>query len=238
MGLFDAYRAGAWARIKGSRGQGQGQVSLILFHLTLTLARLMIRNMYEYLKGKLVASFPGKATVEVNGLGYALLMPLNNYPKLPQVGKEILLYLALIVREDAHTLFAFLTRSERELFNRLTQVSGIGPKTALALVGHMEASDLQIAISQGNLSVLCKVPGIGKKTAERLIVDLRDSFKKTPQLESQPSEGISSDALNALIHLGYHPLQAQKAIHAAIQKTSIELDLPQLITEALRAFNG
>lgn len=194
--------------------------------------------MFEYLQGILVESSPEKVIIDLHGLGYSLFIPLNSYPKLPQIGKEIRLFTSFIVREDAHTLYGFLTKSERELFQRLHQVSGIGPKTALALVGHLEAADLQLAISQGNIALLCKVPGIGKKTAERLIVDLRDTLKKEPQIERQGFDGVSSDALNALTHLGYHPLQAQKAIQTVLQNQKTPLDLPTLITQALRVFNG
>lgn len=195
--------------------------------------------MYEYLKGTLIESFPGKAVVDHNGLGYSLLIPLNNYAKLPPINHPILFYLALIVREEAHTLFGFLTKNERDLFNRLINVSGVGPKTALALVGHMEVTDLQLAISQANLALLCKIPGIGKKTAERLVVELRDHLKKMPHLELRESNSISSDALNALVHLGYHPLQAQKAIQTALKNSKDEeMALPLLITAALKVFNG
>ena len=190
--------------------------------------------MYDYLKGRLVESALNKAIVDINGLGYSILIPVNNYAKLPSSGEEVLLYLSLIIREDSHTLFGFLTRSERELFNRLINVSGIGPKAALALVGHMEIADLQMAISQANLTLLCKVPGIGKKTAERLIVDLRDTLQKDPHLSLKESGGYSQDALSALIHLGYNPLLAQKAIHTAVQNCDKEFTLSQLITEALK----
>ena len=189
--------------------------------------------MYEYLKGKLVESAPGRITLDIGGVGYSILIPLNNYSKLPQTGSEIFFYILQVIREDAHTLFGFLTRGERELFKKLNDVSGIGPKTALALIGHMEASDLQIAISQGNLSLLCKVPGIGKKTAERLIVDLRDAIKKTSLADIKGASPLTSDALNALVNLGYNPLHAQKAIHE-VMKNVQNVDLPKLITEALR----
>ena len=150
-------------------------------------------------------------------MGYSILIPLNNYSKLPQTGSEIFFYILPVIREDAHTLFGFLTCGERELFKKLNDVSGIGPKTALALIGHMEASDLQIAISQGNLTLLCKVPGIGKKTAERLIVDLRDAIKKTSLADIKGASPLTSDALNALVNLGYNPLHAQKAIQEVMK---------------------
>lgn len=195
--------------------------------------------MYEYIRGKLIEATPLKTVVEVSGIGYSLLIPVNHYSNLPPFGKDVTFYLSLIVREDAHLLYGFLSRAERDLFERLITVSGIGPKTALALIGHLEAADLQLAVSQGNLTLLCKVPGIGKKTAERLIVDMRDKFKKEPltDLSSKHLKGsssIPSDALNALIHLGYNPLYAQKAIKTALDASEEELALPKLITAALR----
>lgn len=190
--------------------------------------------MFEYIKGKLVESHPGRAIVDVGGLGYSLLVPLNNYPNFPQIGTSILLYSALVIREDAHTLFGFLTRHERDLFYRLIDVSGIGPKTALALIGHLDPVDLHMAISQGNVALLCKAPGIGKKTAERLIVDLRDTLKKEPHLERGSNGGVSADAVSALVNLGYHPLQAQKAISKVMQEAKQEWELPHLITAALK----
>ncbi len=188
--------------------------------------------MYEYIKGTLTETSPIKATVETAGLAYSIHIPLNNYSKFPQLGKEILLYLFLVVREDAHTLYGFLSRTQRDLFKKLIDISGIGPKTALALIGHLDAADLQLAVSQSNISLICKVPGIGKKTAERLVVDLRDQFAKEPLMEESKQE--SSDALNALVNLGYNPFQAQKAIKKAQEEASEELPLPKLITAALR----
>ena len=119
--------------------------------------------MYEYMKGKLVEASPSKATIDIGGIGYCLLIPLSNYSHLPPLGSEILFYVSLIIREDAHTLYGFLSRTERTLFEKLTSISGIGPKTALTLIGHLEPHDLQLAISQANVALLCKVPGIGKK---------------------------------------------------------------------------
>lgn len=190
--------------------------------------------MYEYLKGKLAEMTPGKITLEVNGIGFGLLIPLNSYSKLPQLGNEVIIYTALIIREDAHTLFGFLFKNERDLFYKLNEVSGIGPKTALALVGHVEAADLQLAISQANISLLCKIPGIGKKTAERLVVDLRDVFKKQPLLEQKSVIPVASDAIGALTNLGYHPLQAQKAVQNVMKNAKDDIDLGTLITQALK----
>jgi Holliday junction DNA helicase RuvA len=120
-------------------------------------------------------------------------------------------------------------------------VSGIGPKTALALIGHMESHELQLAILKGNVAVICKVPGIGKKTAERLIIDMRDKVKDAEKLQTTASSSkkdspssLASDAIGALLHLGYNQLQAQKAIQEALSRSKNEPKLAELITLALR----
>lgn len=189
--------------------------------------------MFEYIKGKLTESSPMKAIVDISGLGYRILIPLSNYAKLPQLGQEVLLYLSPIIREDAHTLYGFLTRHERDLFEKFTNISGIGPKTALALIGHMDISQLQFAISQSNISALCKIPGIGKKTAERLIIEMRDKIKGQ-DIPHEGPQGTAFDAISALINLGYQPAHAQKAIKSALGSVKDEPDLPSLITLALR----
>jgi Holliday junction DNA helicase RuvA len=195
--------------------------------------------MIEYIKGTLADSSPSHLIIETNGLGYKLSIPLNNFSKLPQLGKEIHIFVSTVIREDAHKSYGFLTRIERDYFEKLIEVSGIGPKTALALIGHMELYDLQMAISQSNVGLLSKIPGIGKKTAERLIVELKD--KVSPIVESLPMNSINkkdlfSDALNALINLGYHPMQAQKAVKQVLANSEKEPELATLITAALRNF--
>ncbi len=196
--------------------------------------------MIEYIKGTLTVSTPLKTVVEVGGIGYCIFIPLSNYSKLPSIGEPVCLFISTIIREDSHKQYGFLTPAERDLFETLIEVSGIGPKTALALLGHLEASDLQIAISQSDLTSICKVPGIGKKTAERLIVEMRDRFQKSaaslPSLSSLSKSGSSvvNDALSALVNLGYQPLHAQKAVKLAIEENKQEEDLGRLITLALR----
>ncbi len=197
--------------------------------------------MYEYIKGSLIESTPLRAIVEAHGIGYCLLIPFNNYSKLPAIGCSVVLFTSFVVREDSQKLFGFLTSHERDLFESLVDVSGIGPKTALCLVGHMEINDLQVAISQGDTQLICKIPGIGKKTAERLIVEMRDKVKKGIGASaalphgSIGEQGVVADAISALINLGYNSAQAQKAIKAALTKTTEEPELGKLITSALRS---
>lgn len=196
--------------------------------------------MMEYIKGILTSSSPLKTIVETGGIGYKIYIPLSNYSKLPKQGEPLCLFISTVIREDSHKNYGFLTAEERDLFETLIEVSGIGPKTALSLLGHLEACDLQIAISQSDITSICRVPGIGKKTAERLIVEMRDRIKKNPITQSPaPSSNkndrtTSGDALSALINLGYQPLQAQKAINSIIEGKDEEVDLSTLITAALK----
>lgn len=195
--------------------------------------------MIEYIKGTLTDSSPSHAVLETQGIGYKLAIPLNNYGKLPQQGKEAILFVSTVIREDAHKSYGFVTRTERNFFEKLIEVSGIGPKTALALIGHMELSDLQLAIAQSNVTLLSKVPGIGKKTAERLVVELKDKTQKISEVSIAAPKGkkdVFSDALSALVNLGYHPLQAQKAVKQVLSESEKEHDLASVITLALRNF--
>lgn len=191
--------------------------------------------MFDYLKAILVESKPLKVTVEVNGIGYRIWVPIHI--RLPQEGSVITLYVSPIIREDSHQLFGFLTRLERDFFELLITISGIGPKIALCLMGHLDLSDLHAAILQGNVEILSKTPGIGKKTAERLIIELRDKVKTlNPPLSSTKNNNqqMQNDALSALIHLGYPSNQAQKAIKTVLDQLEKEPDLGQLITSALK----
>lgn len=198
--------------------------------------------MFEYIKGTLTETSPLKVTLETHGIGYSLLIPLSTYSKLPQLGKEAVLYVSQVIREDSNKLYGFIHRDDRDLFEKLTNVSGIGPKTALALLGHLDISDLQLAITSTNTTLLCKVPGIGKKTAERLIIEMKDkvlqmssSKQKTQIADQEPKNHLFSDALQALINLGYHPLQSQKAVKTVLEAHKNEIDLGALITSALRS---
>lgn len=198
--------------------------------------------MFEYIKGSLVSINPHKAVVDVGGVGYLLQIPLSAFSAMPPIGKEITFYISSVIREDSHKNFGFLSIAERDLFEKISAVSGIGPKTALALIGHLDSQSLESAITTANSTLLSKIPGIGKKTAERLIVELRDKvlkgLKKSP-LPSTPQKGLSdedqriNDALSALMNLGYNSLQAQQAIKKALADFKEAPELSTLIREAL-----
>lgn len=197
--------------------------------------------MFAFIKGELVSSSLVTVIVETNGIGYKIWIPTSTFSRLPQLGSAVFLHVSYVVRELSHTLYGFLHASERDLFEVLLNVTGIGPKLALSLIGHLSLQELSQAISSHNLAAICKVPGVGKKTAERLIIELRD---KLPTASLGPTEhAISvpdtksqkiSDAMNALINLGYNQMTAQKAIQKTLQEIPGELDLGLLITCSLK----
>lgn len=196
--------------------------------------------MFEYFRGKLTLATPTKAVIDIGGIGYAIHISLKTYQKLPQIGTELFIYVAPVIREDEHILFGFLTIEEKNLFHHLTSVSGVGPKTAVTILGNVDVLDFQLAVMQGNAALLSKIPGIGKKTAERLVMELKDKFQGVSQttLNSNISlshGSIASDAVSALINLGYHPLDAQKRVKKTQEAQSKELSLSELITSALRS---
>jgi len=199
--------------------------------------------MFAYIKGKLTAATPLCVIVETAGVGYRIYIPASLLASLPPTGSEIMLHTSYIVREQSQTLYGFLSDNERDFFETLLGVSGIGPKLALSLIGHMAVHDLYKAISDGNLAAISKVPGIGKKMSERLVMEMRD---KLPGLANAcPSDfavqGISdprsqkiSDAMSALINLGYNQSTAQKAIKNTLKDQPESIDLAELITLALK----
>jgi Holliday junction DNA helicase RuvA len=194
--------------------------------------------MFEYFRGKLIQATPTKAVLDVGGVGYAIQISLKTYQKLPSVGAEVFLYVAPIIRENEHTLCGFFTIEEKNLFHQLTGVSGVGPKTAVSILGHVDVADFQLAVIQGNALLLSKIPGIGKKTAERLVMELKDEFYETSSSNSNismPKGTAASDAVSALINLGYHPLEAQKKVKKTQEAHSKELSLSELIAHALRS---
>ncbi len=197
--------------------------------------------MYESITGTLKEKDPLKAVVEAYGVGYRLNISLSTYTRLPYPEAKVHLYLSQVIREDAHTLYAFDVKEDRNLFEMLLTVSGIGPKTALAIVGHMEPGAFQRAIHTSDVRLLSKLPGIGKKTAERLVLDMRDKFKGPSKKDallslnlSPPEPHLETDAIQALIHLGYHPLDAQKAVASVRSEEKEEQDLGRFITLALK----
>ena len=198
--------------------------------------------MFAYIKGILTSIHPTYVVVEVNGIGYAIFIPCRLLGELPSLGQNIQLYTTFVVRELSHTLYGFLNEQERNAFEILMNVTGIGPKLALSLIGHLTFYELQTAVTRQDFPTLCRVPGVGKKTAERLVVELKDKLPtllplQISNLAIPVSDSISQhvqDAILALINLGYHQNTAQKAIKQSLKELPEMVDLPLLITTALK----
>lgn len=198
--------------------------------------------MYAYIKGTLTESSPQHTIIETAGVGFYIHTPISLLSKLPHLGETLLLHTSFITREDSQTLYGFIDRQEKELFEKLIAISGVGPKMALALIGHMPLSDLCLAVQNHEVAKLCKIPGVGKKTAERLIIELRDKLLKiapsdtAPTLPSQPNvPSTVSDATSALVNLGYPAAQVEKALTKIMEGHDEPPELSSLITKALRA---
>ena len=192
--------------------------------------------MYAYIQGILIEATPHYAILEASGVGYYVAIPVHTFSRLPQLGEKAKLFTSFVVRENSQALFGFLTQAEKQLFETLLDVSGIGPKLALSIAGHLPPEALLGAIQRNDIPLLTKVPGIGKKTAERIILDLRDKtknlFAPSPIAYQIPSQ-LASDALSALINLGYSETLAQKAVAKTLNEGE-ELPLGDFITRALK----
>lgn len=193
------------------------------------------------LRGKLLQKTPPTLLLEVAGVGYEIEAPMSTFYQLPEIGQEIQIYTHLVVREDAHLLFGFASERERHLFRTLIKVNGVGAKMALTILSGIEAVDFAACIRDGNTSRLTRLPGVGKKTADRLIIEMRDRLKDfnlsaagTP-VQNQTAERINNhtdDAINALIALGYKPQEASRYVHAVANN---DMSSEDIIREALKA---
>jgi holliday junction DNA helicase RuvA len=169
-------------------------------------------------RGRIASKAPPQLTVDVGGLGYELEAPMSTFFHLPPVGAEVSLLTHLVVREDAHVLYGFATEEERRLFRSLIRVSGVGPKIALALLSGMSVAAFTGCVQSGDVAALTRVPGVGRKTAERLIVEMRDRLAPVPPMAafaSAPAEASpESEAYGALVALGYRPAEATRLLKA------------------------
>ncbi|MBB3242376.1 Holliday junction DNA helicase RuvA [Pseudomonas sp. Tn43] len=184
------------------------------------------------LRGTLAEKQPPHLILDVNGLGYELEVPMTTLYRLPSVGEPLTLHTHLVVREDAQLLYGFFGKRERDFFRELIRLNGVGPKLALALMSSLEVDELVRCVQSQDTSALTKVPGVGKKTAERLLVELKDRFKAwetVPAMfalvpnqpggpDAPPVASAENDAVSALISLGYKPQEASKAISAIKEK--------------------
>ena len=186
--------------------------------------------MYAYLKGTLKEIHPDHAVIDVGGIGFFLFVPISLYTKMPAIEKEILLHTSFVVREDSSRLFGFETRADKSLFEKLIANSGLGPKTALAIIGQNDQIPLEEVIGRKDAAALTKIPGIGKKTAERILIEL--DGKLLPPSKRATFSSDSSDAVSALISLGFKEKEAIKQVEGATKKDPTAT-IEKLITMAL-----
>ncbi|MGM0526421.1 MAG: Holliday junction branch migration protein RuvA [Pseudomonadota bacterium] len=204
--------------------------------------------MIGQISGKLIGKQPPEVLVDVNGVGYELQLPMTCFYALPPLGAPVTLVTHFVVREDAQLLYGFNNQAERSLFRLLIKTQGVGPKLALAILSGMNADEFVWAVNQNDVSRLVKLPGVGKKTAERLVIEMRDRLKdwqgsSTPATDAANIDAVTSDstfvhpadaradALSALLSLGYKQNQADRALTAVYQT---ELSSEELIKASLK----
>lgn len=198
--------------------------------------------MITFLHGKLVEALPTQVTVAVHDVGYEVLIPLSSFDKLPPPGNEVHLLTQLVVREDAHTLYGFATAAERDLFRLLVNsVSGIGPKTALNILSGMHPVAFRGAVAGGDIKALSQISGVGKKTAERIVVELRDKIGAAGAWEAtsaaralSAADQKTNDAVLALMALGFKQIEAHDAVRAGQAVLGAEATVEQLVRAALK----
>jgi len=194
--------------------------------------------MIAHLRGRLLCKHPNQAIVEAGGVGYDVTISVPTFTDLPAAGAEIALHVHTHVREDAIALFGFLQAEEKQLFERLIQVGGIGPKLAITILSGMPAVEMVSAIRSGNVARLTRIPGIGKKTAERMVLELRDKlaeFGAEPALP--PASPMEEDVLSALVNLGYQRASAEKALTVAAKAAGSASSFDTLFRESLNALS-
>ena len=199
--------------------------------------------MIHFLRGKLVAALPTQIIIDVGGVGYEVLIPLSSFDRLPPPGGDLTILTHLSIREDAHVLYGFMTAAERDMFRLLIHaVSGIGPKTALNILSGINISALRSAVATGDVKSLSQISGVGKKTAERIVVELRDKVGKSAALEAgpgarpaaSPEDQKSNDATAALGALGFKQPDAHEAVRAAQAVLGPQASVEQLVRAALK----
>ena len=191
--------------------------------------------MIAHLRGKLLAKRPNQAIVETGGVGYDVTISIPTYSDLPGVGGEVALHIHTHVREDTIALYGFLRPAEKTLFEKLITVSGIGPKLAITILSGMAADEMVNAIRGNDIARLTRIPGIGKKTAERMVLELRDKLtvEKAGEIPATPSMSpVEEDVLSALMNLGYQRAAAEKSL-AAVSKSGKTGPFDAMFREAL-----
>ncbi|WP_154139942.1 Holliday junction branch migration protein RuvA [Photobacterium damselae] len=201
------------------------------------------------LRGTVLEKQPPEVLLEVGGIGYEVQMPMSCFYELPEVGQEAIIFTHFVVREDAQLLYGFNKKSERELFREVIKANGVGPKLGLAILSAMTASQFVLSVEQEDITTLVKIPGVGKKTAERLLVEMKDRLKGwgegdlfTPAQDTAASNApiqnpssqarAEDEAVSALVALGYKPQQASKVVSQVAQP---KMSSETIIREALRS---
>jgi len=198
-----------------------------------------------FLEGRLTNSLPTQAVIDVNGVGYEVFIPLSSYDKLPSPGQPVRILTHLHVREDAQILYGFMTAAERDLFRLLVNhVSGIGPKLALAVLSGMSVNHFKAAVVNADVAALSKISGLGKKTAERIVLELKDKVGVTAAWEAAsaahaptPEQAQANEAILALIALGYKQVEAHRIVHD-LQEKERDKSAEELVKLALKQMAG
>jgi Holliday junction DNA helicase RuvA len=196
--------------------------------------------MIAFLKGRLVHKEPTFVVMDVNGVGYHVIISLQTYSEIKDQ-ESLQLFTHLNVREDAHILYGFSQESEKKLFQLLISVNGVGPSTAIVMLSYMNSNELKTAIVQENTTALQSIKGIGGKTAQRVIIDLRDKLKKETWEENQPAisggshNTLRKEALSALLTLGLPKAAAEKSVDTVLKKSGNTITLEDLVKQALKS---
>jgi len=198
--------------------------------------------MITFLHGKLIEALPTQAVVEVHGIGYEALIPLSSFDKLPPPGGDVKLLTQLVVREDSHTLYGFMSGAERDLFRLLINtVSGIGPKIALNILSGISVTAFRGAVANGDVKSLSQISGVGKKTAERIVVELRDKVGAAGAWEAasaqralSPEDQKINDAVLALMALGFKQIEAHDAVRTAQATAGAKASVEDLVRACLK----
>lgn len=191
--------------------------------------------MIARIKGELLEKTPTNAIVDCNGVGYQIQITLNTFSQMPENG-DCMLFTTQIIRDDAHLLYGFYSKAEREMFNLLISVSGVGASSANMILSAMTADEAQVAIVEGDVGSLKAVKGIGLKTAERIIVDLRGKLSKEelPTISSVQGNRLKDEALSALVMLGFNKALAEKGLAKALKENKDQDSVEQLIKAVLK----
>jgi holliday junction DNA helicase RuvA len=192
--------------------------------------------MIAHLRGKLLAKHPNQAIVETAGVGYDVVITVPTFSDLPGLGNEVALHIHTHVREDVIALYGFLRPAEKQLFEKLLTVSGIGPKLAITILSGMAADEMVGAIRSGDVARLTRIPGIGKKTAERMVLELRDKLPVvgTETVSAAPAlSAVEEDVVSALVNLGYQRAAAEKSLQVALKNSKAPVAFEILFREVL-----